>query len=597
MLNIIRDTVQEIAEAIKAAFQMDVEIVNQDIVRIAATGDAKPKIGSKMAFGTISRDVIQHNKHIFIENSFDNPYCQICNGKGICTYSGGLVVPILYDQTVIGTLNIVAYNEKALRSIKQNLAGIIDFLYRMAELMTSKIREHIMYEEQNRMNGALTTLINTLPKGIISINEKGFVNQMNHVAEKTLTRKYVGEDRIHIGELFEDFQIDSVLLGKKIDQIELTIKNKIDMTKVIGDIEPIKVDDQIKGAVIFLSDYKEVQRSAFKFINSAQVISIEDIIGKSQQMLEIKTLVEHVAKNNSTILITGESGTGKELFARAIHQESNRKSEPFISINCGALPETLIESELFGYEKGAFTGADSKGKPGKFELADQGTIFLDEIGTMPLYLQVKLLRVLQTREVDKIGGKKPIPINVRILAATNENLEQLVDQGKFREDLYYRLNVIPIHLPPLRERKEDIQYLSRYFIRRYNRLLNRTIQSISDEVLTLLQNYRWPGNIRELENCLEYAINMTTTHEHILHQNHMPPYLNQQTTCSKESLIDAPLEMHTEMNKQELEMLQIKKLLEKYGRSTKSKEKIAAILGVSLGTLYRKIKLYNINHN
>jgi DNA-binding NtrC family response regulator len=227
-----------------------------------------------------------------------------------------------------------------------------------------------------------------------------------------------------------------------------------------------------------------------------------EIVGKSKILKNTLTLISKIAKSDSTVLITGETGTGKELFANAIHQLSERKNSIFIKINCAAIPETLIESELFGYEKGAFTGANSS-KFGKFEMANGGTIFLDEIGELPLLLQSKLLRVIQEKEVERLGSNKPVKIDVRVIAATNRNLEDEVKKGHFRSDLYYRLNVIPVNVPPLRERKEDIPLLINYFIEKLNRKTQKTINSISPTDLKQLMEYNWPGNIRELENIIE----------------------------------------------------------------------------------------------
>ena len=214
------------------------------------------------------------------------------------------------------------------------------------------------------------------------------------------------------------------------------------------------------------------------------------------------------ARSNSTVLITGESGTGKEMFAKAIHYASPREDKPFITVNCGAIPENLLESELFGYEKGAFTGASEKGKEGKFELADGGTIFLDEIGDMPLHLQVKILHVLQNMRFDRVGGSKSIIVDVRVIAATNKDLEKLIEEGSFREDLYYRLSVIPLSIPPLRERKDDIKQLMYHFLKKYNSFMNKKIERFSPEVEEIYTNHDWPGNVRELENAVEYGANM-----------------------------------------------------------------------------------------
>jgi nitrogen regulation protein NR(I) len=229
------------------------------------------------------------------------------------------------------------------------------------------------------------------------------------------------------------------------------------------------------------------------------------IIGESSQVQELFKVIDKVADSPSTVLITGESGTGKELVATALHDGSSRKDKPLIKINCAAIPKDLMESELFGYERGAFTGAVTS-KPGRFELADTGTIFLDEIGEVPIEMQVKLLRVLQESEFERVGGIKTTRVDVRLIAATNRDLLAEVEAGRFRKDLYYRLNVVPIHLPPLRERRADVPALVRHFIEKYNKRLNKKIEGIADEALTMLQGYPWPGNIRELENLMERVI-------------------------------------------------------------------------------------------
>jgi len=234
-------------------------------------------------------------------------------------------------------------------------------------------------------------------------------------------------------------------------------------------------------------------------------LGFEGIIGNSAAMKELFRMARKVATSEATVLILGESGTGKELIAKAIHCASPRCDGPFIPVNCGAMPDTLLESELFGHEKGAFTGAIAR-KLGRFELADKGTIFLDEIGDMPPALQVKLLRVLQDRRFERVGGTKTIEVDVRIIAATNQNLERLMEEGKFREDLYYRLNVITIFVPPLRERPEDIPLLAEHFLRKYRTETNKRITGFSQETMDILMSYNWPGNVRELENAVEHAV-------------------------------------------------------------------------------------------
>jgi len=264
--------------------------------------------------------------------------------------------------------------------------------------------------------------------------------------------------------------------------------------------------------------------------------NITNIIGNSKAMHQVFAMIAQVAKSNATVMIRGESGTGKELVAHAIHYGSLRAKKPFIKVNCSAIPETLIESELFGHEKGAFTGAISR-KPGKFQLAEGGTIFLDEVGDMDPSTQVKLLRVLQEKEFERVGGWETIKANVRVITATNRNLEELMTQGSFREDLYYRLNVFPIYLPPLRERKTDILLLADHFLERFARENDKDIRRITTPAIDMLMRYHWPGNVRELENCVERAVLLCD--DPAIHSYHLPPTL--QTAEASHSATDLPL--------------------------------------------------------
>ncbi len=274
-------------------------------------------------------------------------------------------------------------------------------------------------------------------------------------------------------------------------------------------LKPFDLKEMKAVAGKALAMEKLLRRSRYLQEELEAKYEFRDIVGKSPRIQEVFKLVRQVAPTKSTVLISGESGTGKELIARAIHFHSPREKEPLIVVNCAALPETLLESELFGHVKGAFTGAH-RDRRGRFELADGGTIFLDEVGAMSLNLQAKLLRVLQEKEFERLGGTGSVPVDVRIIAATNQDLKKDTEEGTFREDLYYRLNVIPIHLPPLRERKDDIPLLAYHFLRRYNRELGKNIKEIVPEALELMVNYDWPGNIRELENALERAIVLGT---------------------------------------------------------------------------------------
>ncbi len=325
----------------------------------------------------------------------------------------------------------------------------------------------------------------------------------------------------------------------------------------------------------------------------ASKLGLPTIIGKSQGIVNVAQIVKKVAPTKTTVLLLGESGTGKELFARAIHNLSNRKNYPFVPINCAAIPRELLESELFGHEKGAFTGADSK-KIGKFELADRGTIFLDEIGDMELTLQSKLLRAIEIGEIERVGAVKPIKVDVRIIAASNKDLEKSVREKTFREDLYYRLNVFPIKIPPLRERKEDIPLLVDYFINKYCVEIKTKVKNISKEAIDLLMNYHWKGNVRELENAIERAVILCDGEvidtEHFRLDQYMS---NKFESESSERDLTLPSTLES-VAKEALKEAETKRIIEVLRETKGNKTKAAEILKVSYKTLLTKIKEYGI---
>lgn len=306
------------------------------------------------------------------------------------------------------------------------------------------------------------------------------------------------------------------------------------------------------------------------------------IVGKNRRMRETFSLIERVARTDSTVLILGESGTGKELVARAIHCRSARREGPFIAINCGALPEELLESELFGYVKGAFTGA-LRDKKGRFEMADGGTVFLDEVSEMSPALQVKLLRVLQQREFERVGDVKTIKVDIRIIAATNRDLEAMVREGRFREDLYWRLNVIPIHLPPLRERKDDIPLLLSYFLRIFNEKRGGRIEGFSPEAMDLLISYCWPGNVRELENLVERLVVLKG--EGVVTPQDLPEKIRGEGPKVDLWPLDDGLDLSTAVNNLERQLI-----LEALKRAGGVKSRAARILGIKRTTLIEKMK-------
>jgi len=312
--------------------------------------------------------------------------------------------------------------------------------------------------------------------------------------------------------------------------------------------------------------------------------TLDHIIGESEGIAEIKNLALKAAQVQAPVLLLGESGTGKELFAHAIHYASDRRIYPFIRLNCAAIPKDLLEAELFGYEAGAFTGAGSKGKPGKFELAHKGSIFLDEISDLPLEMQPKLLRVLEEKETERVGGIRPVKSDFRLIAATNENLENLVEQGKFRKDLYYRLNVIPIQIPPLRERKEDIPRLAEHLVQKFSKDMGTKAPLISPEVMQIFHNYYWPGNIRELSNILERILYTIDGDTILIH--HLPIFLQ---TMGE----DLP-KLQSTFLKRLREDMEKEALLSTIRLTKDNKNKAAKLLGIHRTSLYKKMKKFNI---
>ncbi len=311
--------------------------------------------------------------------------------------------------------------------------------------------------------------------------------------------------------------------------------------------------------------------------------SFTNIIGNSNKMREVLQMISQVSSSSATVLIRGESGTGKELVANSIHYNSERNKRPFIKINCAAIPDNLIESELFGHEKGAFTGASHQ-KKGKFEMADKGTIFLDEIGNMALSAQVKLLRVLQEKEFERVGGYRPIKIDVRIVAATNSNLEEMVQQGKFRDDLYFRLNVFPIYIPSLKMRKTDIILLADHFLEKYTKRHEKEIKRISTPAIDMMMEYHWPGNVRELENCIERAVILCN--EGAIHSYHLPATL--QTGTKSKTL---PLSLEDAVAHLEKEIL-----MDSLKNTKGNINKAAKLIGITVRKFSYKAAKYNIHY-
>lgn len=353
----------------------------------------------------------------------------------------------------------------------------------------------------------LNAVLSSVSDGIIAVDNQGYITQYNPASEKIVRIAAADALGRHLSDIFPpDIPLyEAISHGKAYNNCEIMLDTG---SHYLTSGRPITDSDgHIIGAVATLKDINDVHKM-FYTVTGQSGLSFGDIIYASRVMQRVVTMAKSIARGDSNILIRGETGTGKELFARAIHAASSRTDKMFVPLNCAAIPETLLESELFGYKEGAFTGAARGGKQGLFEFASNGTIFLDEIGEMPTHLQAKLLRVLQEGKIRRIGDTREVAIDVRILAATNASLESMVEKGTFRGDLYYRLNVIPLFIPPLRARPEDTELLAQFFLQRFSVKLQKPISAMSDTALHKLCQYQWPGNIRELENVIERAINI-----------------------------------------------------------------------------------------
>ena len=348
----------------------------------------------------------------------------------------------------------------------------------------------------------------------------------------------------------------------------------------------LKVERALELAAARRARRKLEEQNQYLNEQAQPVVSFADLVGSSEKMLRIFKMVQKVAATDSTVIISGESGTGKELVARAVHDSSRRAGGPFIKVNAGALPETLLESELFGHEKGAFTGA-IRAKMGRFELADGGTLFLDEIGEIPPSMQVKLLRALQEHEFERVGGEATVKVDVRLIAATNRDLTKEVAAGRFREDLYYRLQVVPVELPPLRDRRDDIPVLVAHFVAKLAPRVNARVRGIADDALGRLMAYHWPGNVRELENVIEQSL--VFTEGDLIPVAALPPFLQ---GPESEDRLDVPREMSLP---EILDDLERQLILKAYKKANGVKTETARLLGIKTSALYYKLDKYGIS--
>jgi PAS domain S-box-containing protein len=488
------------------------------------------------------------------------------------------------DGGIIGVLGIVSlgYSDPHLHTLGMVSAA--------AKAIENDIRRRDALERLNLYGKKLRSTIDSISDVLICTDGKGYIKEINKKAEELFglpEEKAIGS---HITKILRSNPDLCDIIGKTIKKKETSFDHEVKIATFKGPIRcivssmPIRNPEDLDIRIVLLfKKVERIQNIVNKIHSFKASYQFDDIIGKGYKIELMKSLAKKAANSNSNILIEGESGTGKELLAHSIHNASPRRFDPFVIVNCSTIPAEIFESTLFGYEKGSFTGAKKEGHIGKFEMADGGTIFLDEIGDLPLNMQVKLLRFLDENKIERVGGNKPLPLDVRIIAATNRNLMQEVVKEAFRLDLYYRLSVLLIRVPPLRERKEDIPLLVNSFVERKSKQQGKKIRSITPEFFEFLSRHDWPGNVRELENVIERALNIMEGD--VLDVNYLPEYLLPQSRIE----IAPPSEVTP------LKFVEKEQIFLAINRFRGNKSMAAKMLGISRDTLYRKIKEYELH--
>ena len=491
--------------------------------------------------------------------------------------------PILVgpEEKVEGCVYFASFDKEQKKLIETKEDQLLLCIEKISNLIASKLEQEDLVDQMRVLNNNLTYVVETMEEGALLISSNGEIRHINKLA-----KIYLHLDEPKLGEM---------LLQDVKEVAENTVKthrnNIREIHRTVADfqflfqVKSLYVNESDGDVLCIISPFSQIQEQINQTEGDTNGIE-NQLVFADKKMRELVSQATVTARHNTNVLITGESGTGKELFARLIHAKSSRKDGPFVAMNCAAIPESLMESELFGYEEGAFTGARKGGKIGKIQLAHKGTFFLDEIGEMPLYLQAKLLRVLSERKIDRIGSNSNslIDVDVRIIAATNRNLEEMIERKEFREDLYYRLNVVPLHLPPLRERAGDIPVLVQYFLGKYDKILEKDIRGVSTLVLEKLMEYCWPGNVRELENCVEYM--MTFEKSNVISMDVLPEKINSLKSENGEGEKKTLKEL---LHEKEVDVLKNK--VKKYGGQPTKKQikEICDELDISVASYYRKM--------
>ncbi|EOS1069200.1 TPA: sigma-54-dependent Fis family transcriptional regulator [Escherichia coli] len=577
----IQPTIQRFARMLASVLQLEVEIVDENLCRVAGTGAYGKFLGRQLSGNSrLLRHVLETKTEKVVTQSRFDPLCEGCDSKENCREKAFLGTPVILQDRCVGVISLIAVTHEQQEHISDNLREFSDYVRHISTIFVSKLLED--QGPGDNISKIFATMIDNMDQGVLVVDDESRVQFVNQTALKTLC---VVQNNI-IGKpiRFRPLTFESNFTHGHMQHI-VSWDDKSEL--IIGQLH------NIQGRQLFLMAFHQ-SHTSFSVANAPDEPHIEQLVGECRVMRQLKRLISRIAPSPSSVMVVGESGTGKEVVARAIHKLSGRRNKPFIAINCAAIPEQLLESELFGYVKGAFTGASANGKTGLIQAANTGTLFLDEIGDMPLMLQAKLLRAIEAREILPIGASSPIQVDIRIISATNQNLAQFIAEGKFREDLFYRLNVIPITLPPLRERQEDIELLVHYFLHLHTRRLGSVYPGIAPDVVEILRKHRWPGNLRELSNLMEYLVNVVPSGE-VIDSTLLPPNLLNNGTTEQSDVTEVS-EAHLSLDDaggtalEEMEKQMIREALSRHN----SKKQVADELGIGIATLYRKIKKYEL---
>ncbi|EDV83464.1 sigma-54 interaction domain-containing protein [Escherichia coli] len=577
----IQPTIQRFARMLASVLQLEVEIVDENLCRVAGTGANGKFLGRQLSGNSrLLRHVLETKTEKVVTQSRFDPLCEGCDSKENCREKAFLGTPVILQDRCVGVISLIAVTHEQQEHISDNLREFSDYVRHISTIFVSKLLED--QGPGDNISKIFATMIDNMDQGVLVVDDESRVQFVNQTALKTLG---VVQNNI-IGKpiRFRPLTFESNFTHGHMQHI-VSWDDKSEL--IIGQLH------NIQGRQLFLMAFHQ-SHTSFSVANAPDEPHIEQLVGECRVMRQLKRLISRIAPSPSSVMVVGESGTGKEVVARAIHKLSGRRNKPFIAINCAAIPEQLLESELFGYVKGAFTGASANGKTGLIQAANTGTLFLDEIGDMPLMLQAKLLRAIEAREILPIGASSPIQVDIRIISATNQNLAQFIAEGKFREDLFYRLNVIPITLPPLRERQEDIELLVHYFLHLHTRRLGSVYPGIAPDVVEILRKHRWPGNLRELSNLMEYLVNVVPSGE-VIDSTLLPPNLLNNGTTEQSDVTEVS-EAHLSLDDaggtalEEMEKQMIREALSRHN----SKKQVADELGIGIATLYRKIKKYEL---